>query len=61
MYQRDYGIECGNQKMLDSINKGFTVQQVVDAVEATNRAGLESEGLFIIGLPGETGKIHWIL
>ncbi|MAN23650.1 MAG: hypothetical protein CME10_05225 [Gemmatimonadetes bacterium] len=50
----DYGIECGNQKMLDSINKGFTVQQVVDAVEATNRAGLESEGLFIIGLPGET-------
>lgn len=50
----DFGIECGNQKMLDSIKKGFTVQQVVDAVNAANRAGIETEGMFIIGLPNET-------
>jgi anaerobic magnesium-protoporphyrin IX monomethyl ester cyclase len=53
-FRVDYGIECGNQKMLDLINKKFTIQQVRDAVEATDRAGVESEGLFIIGLPGET-------
>lgn len=55
-YAVDYGIECGNQKMLDSINKGFTVQQVKEAVAATAKVGLESEGMFIIGLPGETVK-----
>ncbi|MBI4971286.1 MAG: radical SAM protein [Candidatus Omnitrophica bacterium] len=50
----DFGIECGNQKMLDSIKKGFTIQQVKDAVAAANKAGIETEGLFIIGLPDET-------
>ena len=50
----DFGIECGNQKMLDSINKQFTLQQVRDAVKWTVDAGIECEGLFIIGLPGET-------
>ena len=36
------------------INKQFTLQQVRDAVKWTVDAGIECEGLFIIGLPGET-------
>ena len=45
--------------MLDSINKKFTLQQVRDAVMATAKAGIESEGLFIIGLPDETVQDTW--
>jgi len=58
-YAVDYGIECGNQKMLDSINKKFTLQHVRDAVSATAKAGIESEGMFIIGLPDETPEDTW--
>ncbi len=55
----DFGIECGNQKMLDSIKKGFTIQQVEDAVKMTAEVGIEAEGLFILGLPGETVADSW--
>lgn len=55
----DYGIECGNQKMLDLIQKNFTMEQVRNAVRWTNEAGIECEGLFIIGLPGETVEDTW--
>ena len=58
-YAVDYGIECGNQKMLDSINKKFTLDQAREAVSATARAGIESEGMFIIGLPDETVEDTW--
>jgi len=53
-FRVDFGIECGNQKMLDSIKKQFKIQHVIDAANACNNVGLEAEGLFIIGLPGET-------
>jgi radical SAM superfamily enzyme YgiQ (UPF0313 family) len=55
----DYGIECGNQKMLDLIQKNFTMEQVRNAVKWTREAGIEQEGLFIIGLPGETVEDTW--
>jgi Fe-S oxidoreductase len=55
----DYGIECGNQKMLDLIQKNFTIEQVCDAVRWTREAGIEQEGLFIIGLPDETVEDTW--
>jgi len=55
----DYGIECGNQKMLDSIKKGFKIEQVRKAIDWTRKAEIETEGLFIIGLPGETVEDTW--
>lgn len=55
----DYGIEAGNQKMLDRINKRFTMEHVRKAAKFTRQAGIESEGLFIIGLPGETVQDTW--
>jgi anaerobic magnesium-protoporphyrin IX monomethyl ester cyclase len=55
----DFGIECGNQKMLDLIQKNFTIEQVRNAVKWTREAGIEQEGLFIIGLPDETVEDTW--
>ncbi|MDO8559298.1 MAG: radical SAM protein [bacterium] len=49
-----YGIESGNQKILDSINKKFTVEQAISALEITRKVGLLTSCGFIIGLPGET-------
>lgn len=49
-----YGVESGNQKILDAINKGFTINQVISAFKMTKKAGLKTVGYFIVGLPGET-------
>ncbi|MBI5797310.1 radical SAM protein [Candidatus Woesearchaeota archaeon] len=49
-----YGIETGNQQLLDNINKRLKVQQIKDAVKWTKEAGIEIRASFIIGLPGET-------
>lgn len=49
-----YGIESGNQKILDLQQKDITLEQVRKAIQWTNEAGIESRGYFIIGLPGDT-------
>ena len=49
-----YGIEVGNSRILNSLNKGTTLEQARTALKETRRAGVLSMGLFILGLPGET-------
>ena len=49
-----FGIESANPDILKTIKKGITLQQVVEAVEACNRAGVIPHASFILGLPGET-------
>lgn len=49
-----YGVESGNQEMLDRMKKGITLEEVRRAVGLTNSVGLRSEIPFIVGLPGET-------
>ncbi|MCJ7479237.1 MAG: B12-binding domain-containing radical SAM protein [Candidatus Nanohaloarchaeota archaeon QJJ-7] len=51
-----YGIESGNQEMLDRDHKGITKQQVREALSMTQEEGMETLGFFIIGHPGETEK-----
>lgn len=51
-----YGIESGNQKLLDKINKGITLKQCRDAIRWTKEAGIETRGSLMIALPGETPK-----
>jgi magnesium-protoporphyrin IX monomethyl ester (oxidative) cyclase len=46
-----YGIESGDQKVLDSCNKGTTLEQIKKAVKLTKKSGIRSFGLFILGLP----------
>lgn len=53
-YSIFYGLESGNQDLLDIIKKGITIQQIKDAVKWTHEAGIETRGSFILGLPGET-------
>jgi len=49
-----YGIESGNQQVLERINKGIQLDQVRQAVRWTKEAGIHVKGYFMLGLPGDT-------
>lgn len=49
-----YGIESGNQRILDGVGKGIKLEQVRQAVRWTQEAGIEVKGYFMLGLPGDT-------
>ena len=49
-----WGIESGDQKMLQRMRKGTTTDQVTRALTWSRQAGIKNWGYFIIGLPGET-------
>ena len=49
-----YGIESGNQHILNSIGKRTKLDQISEIVTLSRNTGLEVHGLFILGLPGET-------
>ncbi|MBW2570230.1 MAG: cobalamin-dependent protein [Deltaproteobacteria bacterium] len=53
-WQINYGIESGNQKILDFAKKQITINQIKKAVKLTNKSGILSKGYFIFGLPYET-------
>jgi len=48
-----YGLESGNQELLNIIKKGQKLQHMRDAIKWTREAGIEARGSFIFGLPGE--------
>ncbi|MEK6903131.1 MAG: radical SAM protein [Nanoarchaeota archaeon] len=49
-----YGIEAGNQEVLDTIKKGMTKEKIAEAVKWSHELGIETRGSFVLGLPGET-------
>lgn len=49
-----FGIESGNQKMLDRMKKGTSVVQNLKAIKIAKDAGIHTTGFFIAGFPGET-------
>ncbi len=49
-----YGIESGNQDLLDVIGKGVTLEQIRNAIKWTKEAGIEIRANFMLALPGET-------
>jgi anaerobic magnesium-protoporphyrin IX monomethyl ester cyclase len=49
-----YGIESGSQEILDTIRKGYTIDQVRNAFRWTKEVGIRILGYVILGLPGET-------
>lgn len=55
-WQISYGIESGNQHILNFAKKGITIGQIEKAVRLTHEAGILSKGYFILGLPHETQK-----
>ena len=53
-YQAAFGIESGNQKILDRIRKDITKDEVRKAIALTHKTGIETFGFFMLGLPDET-------
>ena len=49
-----YGLESGNQKILDLIGKKFDLGQAFQALAWTREAGMQTKGFFILGHPAET-------
>jgi radical SAM superfamily enzyme YgiQ (UPF0313 family) len=48
-----FGIESGSQKILDSMKKGFKLNEMKRIFKATVDAGLMMHGNFLFGTPGE--------
>ncbi len=48
------GFEFGDQRVLDSVNKGTTVEQMDTFADNARKAGIRVHGCFMIGGPGET-------
>lgn len=53
-WQIGFGIESGDQKILDFAHKMITLKQMEQAVRWTKEAGMETKGFFILGFPLET-------
>jgi anaerobic magnesium-protoporphyrin IX monomethyl ester cyclase len=48
-----FGVESGNQRVLDIMKKGQTIDDVRLAFRNAREAGLQTIGFFIFGLPGD--------
>lgn len=53
-WQIGFGIETGDQKVLDRIKKKTTIQDTEKAIRLAKKAGLDTFGFFIFALAGET-------
>ncbi len=53
-YSVAFGIESGNQKVLNTAMKGTTLEQIRTAVKSAKKIGLEVWGFFMVGLLGDT-------
>ncbi len=51
-----FGVESGSQKMLDSIHKRITREQVIQFVKECKAAGIISHALFMYSLPAESDQ-----
>jgi len=49
-----YGVESGSEKILESINKKITKEQIKRAIRLTNEVGLDYGTYLMVGNPGET-------
>lgn len=53
-WQISYGVETGNQRLLDQINKSVTIEQIKNAFALAKKMGITVRGFFMLGLPSET-------
>lgn len=49
-----FGIESGDQAVLDALNKGITVEQIRTTIRTVQRIGIKPLGFLLAGVPGET-------
>jgi radical SAM superfamily enzyme YgiQ (UPF0313 family) len=53
-YSLGFGIESGDKKILERVNKRIDLDMVENAIRMAKEEGIKTTGFFIIGLPGET-------
>ncbi len=53
-WQIAYGIESGDQKILDIARKGIMLKLIKEAIQCTHDAGIFIKGFFILGFPQES-------
>jgi len=53
-YIISYGVESGNQEILNNIKKDITLEQIKNAFKLTREAGIAIVSYFMLGCPGET-------
>jgi radical SAM superfamily enzyme YgiQ (UPF0313 family) len=52
--QVEFGVESGDENILNRARKKYNTKQIKKAVDAANEVGINTYGFFIVGLPGET-------
>lgn len=50
-YKVKYGVESGDQRILDSMKKKITVEQAIEAIKITKEARIKAAAYFLYGLP----------
>jgi len=53
-YMIEYGVESGNQGILNNLKKDITLEETTEAFKSTHEAGLETVAYFMLGSPHET-------
>ncbi|MCW4015249.1 MAG: B12-binding domain-containing radical SAM protein [Candidatus Bathyarchaeota archaeon] len=49
-----YGVESGNQTILNNLKKDIMIKQITQAFKMTHETGIQTVAYFMIGSPGET-------
>jgi radical SAM superfamily enzyme YgiQ (UPF0313 family) len=55
-YRIRYGVESGNQEILNSMCKGINLKTAENTIKMTKKVGIETLSFFMIGYPGEDTK-----
>lgn len=55
-YQIKFGVESGNQRMLNLMKKGTAPRQAKETFRLCDEIGIETVGFFMFGYPGETAE-----
>jgi anaerobic magnesium-protoporphyrin IX monomethyl ester cyclase len=55
-YWLAFGVESGDQKILDMIGKNITLEQIKTSFKMAKSIGFETEAFFMLALPGDTKK-----
>ena len=53
-YQLVFGIESGNKRILDMVEKGTTPEQATEAIRLCKKVGIKTKAYFMFGFPTET-------
>jgi radical SAM superfamily enzyme YgiQ (UPF0313 family) len=54
-----YGLETGTERLMKVIDKGETLEEIIDAIKRTDKRGIAVGATIIFGLPTETRKDRW--